>query len=585
MKFQSESMDNINFFEIKNHPGIFYQIKKELSVEIAPLLNLKAQDVEKLLEKPKEETLGHLALPVFSYCRDLKKSPASLSKEWLEEIKKEKPEFIEKMEAISGFINFWFNPFFLQKKLMQLFDNPDDRKLSSFPLGKNQKWVVDFASPNVAKNMNVGHLRAGLIGQVIVNLARHFGFQVTAINHLGDWGTQFGKLLWAYKKWYKDSDFKNQNLNVDTLANLYVRFHKEETSESLKEAAGLFYRMEKGDKELLSLWKKIVQLSLREYELYWRKLGVKHDLVLGESFYRNLFPDLKIRLKEKNLLQKSQGAEVVFLEEGEPPCLIEKSDGASTYGARDLCSAFYRHETLKADRLIYITGSEQKLHFRQVFKTLKKMGFPLLCLHLTFGMYRFKGQGKLSTRKGQTVYLKDVLKESFSRVKKIIENRNLPLKDKNLISEQVGTGAVIFHDLMTDRSKDVDFEWGRVLDFEGRSGPFVQYTHVRCMSLIKKYGRQVPKTFSEDSLSEEEKKLIWWLLYFDEVVYQSFVKFKPHILAGYLLDLSKEFNRFYAGEKILNSKGEQNKILLTDMTRRSLKTGLSLLNMPLPEAM
>ena len=586
MKFQTdESMGNMNFLKIENHPGIFYRIKKELSLELAPLLNLKAQDIEKLLEKPKEETLGHLALPVFSYCRDFKKSPVSLSSEWLAKIKKEKLEFIEEIEAISGFINFRFCSFFLQKKLIQLFANSDQTKMSSFPFGKNQKWVVDFASPNVAKNMNVGHLRAGLIGQVIVNLARHFGFQVTAINHLGDWGTQFGKLLWAYKKWHKDSDFKNQNLSVDTLANLYVRFHKEETSESLREAAELFYRMEKGDKELLFLWKKIVHLSLKEYEFYWKKINIKHDLILGESFYRDLLPDLKTRLKEKNLLQKSQGAEVVFLNEEEPPCLIEKSDGASTYGARDLCSAIYRHENLKADRLIYITGSEQKLHFRQIFKTLEKMGFPLPCLHLTFGMYRFKGQGKLSTRKGQTVYLKDVLKESFLRVEKIIENRNLLLKDKKLIAEQVGTGAVIFHDLMTDRSKDVDFEWERVLDFDGRSGPFVQYTHVRCMSLLKKYGRQTPKTFSEDSLSEEEKKLTWWLLYFEEAVYQSFVKFKPHILAGYLLDLSKEFNRFYASEKILNSKGEQNKILLTDMTRKSLKTGLSLLNMPLPEAM
>ena len=570
-------------FENKTPPGIFYQIKKKLALVLAERLDLRAEDIVKLLEKPKEKSMGHLAFPVFSYCREFQKSPISLSEEWLVKIQKDKPKFIERAEAVSGFINFQFHSSFLQEELVRLFAHSEERELASFPLGENKKWVIDFASPNVAKHMNVGNLRAGLIGQVIVNLARHFGFQVTALNHLGDWGTQFGKLLWAYKKWC--NEFKDQDLNVDTLMNLYVRFHKEETPERLKEATELFYQLEKGDKELLSLWQRFVQLSLQDYEFYWKRLGIKHDLILGESFYRDLLPDLKNRLQEKNLLQKSEGAEVVFLEEGDPPCLIEKSDGASTYGARDLCSAIYRHEKLKADRLIYITGSEQKLHFKQVFGTFEKMGFSLPCLHLTFGMYRFKGQGKLSTRKGQTIYLKDVLKEAVSRVEKIIDSRDTSLKNKKLIAEQVGIGAVVFYDLVTDRTKDVDFEWDRVLDFDGRSGPFVQYTHVRCMSLLKKYNKQVPKNFSEDSLSEKEIELAWLLLSFDEMVYQSFIKFKPHMLAGYLFDLSRGFNRFYAGEKILGSKREQNKILLTDMTRKVLKTGLSLLNVSLPEAM
>ena len=569
--------------ETRENPGVFQQIKRELASALAPELKLNSSEVEKFLEKPREKDHGHLSLPVFYWAKGFKKSPRELSLEWITQLEQNPPNFIDAMEAVSGFINFRFQPAFLRNRLEKLFKNNGEP--ASFPFGNSQHWVMDFASPNVAKHINMGHLRASLIGQVLVNLACYFGFRVTAINHLGDWGTQFGKLLWAYKKWSGDYDFKKEPL--DSLVNLYVRFHKEETPESLKEAAELFQKLEKGDKELLSLWQKFVQLSLKNYELYWKKLNVKHNLVLGESFYRDFFKDLKDRLRGKNLLEKSQGAEVVFLEEGDPPCLIEKSDGASTYGARDLSSALYRYEKLKADRLIYITGSDQKLHFKQIFKTLEKMNFPLAksCLHLPFGMYRFKGRGKMSSRGGQGVYLKDVLKEAVKRVENIMAKRDTPLKDEKEIAEQVGVGAVIFHDLMTDRIKDVDFEWNHVLDFEGRSGPFVQYTHVRCMSLMKKYGDRPGETFEKDFSSESELKLAWLLLYFDEVVYQSFIKFKPHILAGYLLDLAKEFNRFYGSERILNSPEEKDKVLLVDRVQKVLNKGLSLLNIPLPKAM
>ena len=561
----------------------FHDIKKKLAVVLASQLLIDPKEAENLLEKPKEQSHGHLALPVFYWLKNFKKKPEELSKEWTAKLNAALPSFIKEIQALSGFVNFYFQPDFLTKQLEKNFSVEDER-LASFPFGKGQHWIIDFASPNVAKHMNIGHLRASLLGQVLVNLSRHFGFQVTALNHLGDWGTQFGRLLWAYKKWANEYDFKNQPL--DSLVGLYTRFHKESTQENLKEAAELFQKLEKGNAELLSLWRKFVKISLREYEFCWQTLNVRHDLVLGESFYRDCLQDLKHRLQQKNLLQKSQGAEVVHLEQG-PPCLIEKSDGASTYGARDLCSAIYRYEKLKADRLIYITGSEQKLHFRQIFETLKKMEFPLApsCLHLFFGMYRFKGKGKMSTREGHTVYLRDVLKEAVARVKEIIEKRGTPLKDKDKIAKQIGIGAVLFHDLMTDRVKDVDFEWDRILDFEGQSGPFVQYTHVRCKSLLKKYNSQIEKNFSQNCLSEEELKLSWQLLYFEEALYQSFVKFKPHILAGYLLELSKGFNRFYNTEKILNSPREKDKILLVEITRRVLKKGLFLLNIPLPEAM
>ena len=659
----------------------FYQVKKALAQEIAPLLKKEAGELLPLLERPKDRTLGHLALPVFPFCKELNKNPPALAKEWLSKLQQQAPDCAEEMQALSGFINFRLRRAFIQKKLSQLFARRFAPEISDKNPQKKAPphWLVDFASPNVAKNMNAGHLRAGAVGQALINTARFFGVKATAVNHLGDWGTQFGKLLWAYKKWgsaanspggegapgpapagivaeasageraaeagpdriaadrisadgvaadgvsetrpatnrsAKDRNSEArlaadripadraqhqasaENLTVDDLAALYTRFHAEETAESRAEAARLFCKLEAGDKELHSLWKIFVDISLKNYEFYWKKLNIKHDLVLGESFYRDKIPRLKILLKEKGLLQKSQGAEAVFTEEGEPPCLIEKSDGASTYGARDISAAFYRQDKLKADGLIYITGAEQKLHFKQIFKVLEKAGFKTPCLHITFGMYRFKGGGKLSSRKGGAVYLKDLLKEAKARAAKIMENRgaasNAPPQqseaDKERIAEKVGTGALIFNDLMTDRSKDVEFDWDKALDLSGRSGPFVQYTYVRCGSLIRKYkekrGRAPPDCFPEkETLSKEEAETAWRLLYFDEAAYQSFVKLKPHLLAACLLDLAKEFNRFYAEERILDSPKETSRILLAAMTRQALKQGLSLLNTPFPETM
>ena len=664
----------------------FYQVKQALARGIAPVLQREAAELTRLMERPKDSSRGHLALPVFPFCRELKKSPPSLAKEWSEKLQKQAPDFVEETQAASGFINFRLRLSFIQQRLSKLFERRFAQSAPDTSRKTAPHWVVDFASPNVAKNMNAGHLRAGAVGQALINTARFFGVKATAVNHLGDWGTQFGKLLWAYKKWggemeasrtlasaaatvFADADRFSaeksaaeaaaeagaetrrreqktkagaasrraaklpedlarkmragadrlpasllqasllqaslaqrqaaaEKLTVDDLAALYTRFHAEETAERRAEAARLFQKLEAGDKELHSLWKVFVDISLKNYEFYWKKLNIKHDLVLGESFYRNEAAKLKERLKEKGLLQKSQGAEAVFLEEGEPPCLIEKSDGASTYGARDISAAFYRQEKLKADLLIYITGAEQKLHFKQIFKVLEKAGFKIPCLHITFGIYRFKGGGKLSSRKGGAVYLKDLLKEAKARAAKIMENRGavshaFPQQseaDKERVAEQVGTGALIFNDLMTDRSKDVEFDWDKALDLSGRSGPFVQYTYVRCGSLIRKYkekrGREPPDRFpTEDALSKEEAEAAWRLLYFDEAAYQSFVKLKPHLLAAYLLDLAKQFNRFYAEERILDSPKEAVRVLLANKTRKALKQGLSLLNMPLPETM
>ena len=571
------------FSPLKEH-GLLALIKRELASFLKTSLSLKENEILSLLEQPRRPEYGHLALPLFSFSKRSNISPQEQAKKISEQINHKLPPILKQCNALSAFVNFQFQEEYLQKKLESL---ASQKKLAHFSNDEKEHWLMDFASPNVAKYMNIGHLRATALGQALVHLARAFGFKVTAINHLGDWGSQFGKLLWAYQKWGKEYDFKNQAFV--SLVELYVRFHKEAESDekNQQEARDLFQKLEEGDPKLKKLWEHFVQLSLKNYDQYWSALNIKHDLIQGESFYIDFLDDLKNRLKSKKLLEESEGAEVVFLKKDTPPCLISKRDGASTYSARDLCSLIYRFEKLKADKNIYITGSDQNLHFQQVFETAEKLNpqWKTNSLHLSFGMYRFKGEGKMSTRQGQAVYLKDILKQAVQRVEKIVQERNPDLENKKEISRQVGIGAVVFNDLMNDRMKDVDFEWNKVLDFEGNSGPFVQYSLVRSRSLLNKFKQTVPEKFSNALESSEEKTLAWRLIGFEEALFQSLKHFKPHILARYLLDLAKEFNRFYTEHKILGHPREGDLILLTEITNRVFDRGLEILNVPRPQAM
>ena len=567
-------------------PSLLEIIKAEQAQFLASVLPLSADEVLAQIERPKNPEHGHLAFPCFALAKKQKTSPKELASSFSESLKKTRNPAWEQVQALSGFINFTFCPHFLIEQACRLFSQPE---LASFKKMK-EHLIVDFASPNVAKHMNAGHLRASVLGQAIVNLSRALGFRVTALNHLGDWGTQFGKLLWAYKKWSQDQDLESQNL--ESLVSLYVRFHEEAENDPTKqeEARQLFKKLEQGDKQLLALWKTFINISLKDYEYYWKLLNIKHDKVIGESFYKDKVDDVKKRLKSLDLLKESKGAQVVFIDDNKPPCMITKTDGASTYAARDLASIIYRFEQLKADKNIYVTGSDQKLHFQQIFHTLARMNFPnsKSCLHIPFGMYLFKDSSqkkvRMQTRKGHAVYLKDIIETARSKVKDIIEERRPQLKDKKTIIDQVAIGAIVFNDLSSDASKDVEFNWNRILDFEGDTGPFVQYTHVRCLSLLKKYKKSPPSSLSQLQ-TKEELALIWTLLCFDEAVSRAFKDFKPHILAEYLLELSRQFNRFYASHPILDSSKKEDKIFLVEGVRRVLNRGLSLLNVPTPSQM
>lgn len=567
---------------------MIYKTKYKLAKDLESFFpdNWDADLIASLLEKPKQKKLGHISLPVFRLSKELKKAPPLLAQDFSTKISQSKLPYIEKVEPASGFVNFFWKPDFLIETLED-FAKPE--RLGFSQVGKGKKLIIDYSSPNVAKPMHVGHLRATIIGQALRNLAETQGYEVIGLNHLGDWGVQFGKLAWSYKKWEDDYDFENKPFQ--SLYDLYVRFHQEieKHPEYEEQGAKTFKELEDGDPELLKLWKMFIDISMEQYQKTWARLGVKHDLVRGESFYSDKLDHVVKLLKEKDLLVKSEGAFVVELDEKRPPCLITKSDGASLYATRDLASALYRMEELKCDLNLYVTGHEQKLHFSQVFSVLEKMGceWAKNCHHIAFGMYRFKDVGKMSSRKGQVIKLDDVLNEAVETVGKRILEKNPLIKNKDEISEVVGVGAVVFNDLLNDRVKDVEFDWKKVTDFEGDSGPYVQYSVVRCKSILNKAG-EFKSTFSKALDHESEINLINLLFEYEQTLKVSFETFKPNYLATFLLDVSKAFSSFYNNCPILSIEDEklkESRLHLVELTLKFLTKGLGVLNIKAPDEM
>jgi arginyl-tRNA synthetase len=539
-------------------------------------------------EKPKSRSHGDLALPIFALAKQQQKPPPVLAKELVTQVQGLSLPYVKDVTAVHGFVNFHFQTEFLQQHLAAAMQAGPD-KIGESTRAKGQTMVIDFSSPNVAKPMSIGHLRATVIGQAIYNLAVTQGYRVIGINHLGDWGVQFGKLAWAYQTWGHEYPFDKEPFQ--SLYALYVRFHEaaEADPQLDEEGAKVFRQLESGDPKIVEIWKRFIEMSMLEYHRIYKLMNIHHDLIQGESFYNSRLKGVEALLTAKHLLVESDGAMVVRLdEEGMPPSLIRKSDGASLYATRDLASAIYRRDELKADLSLYVVGVDQTLHFRQVFKVLEKMGYPWAknCHHIAFGLYKFKDIGKMSTRRGNVIFLNDVLERAIQMVRDIIQEKNPDLENKELVAQQVGVGAIVFNDLMNDRVKNVDFDWERVLDFEGDSGPFVQYTYVRCMSLLRKYGRDVSWSGLPTFSSAEERDLLLDLLNLDQVLQSAFESFKPHILANYLLEVAKNFNRFYHSQRILDDTDKvPARMALVQATAAVLKKGLAVLNMAAPQAM
>lgn len=569
------------------------EIKRHLAKEISKVTDFGLDTCLGLFETPKDLKHGHLAMPVFRFSKEKKKAPPVLAKEAAEsinsKIQEQGSEWIDSVEPAGGYINFRLK----NLKVMNLLYH--ETVQNDYPIGHQKESsgksvLIDYSSPNVAKPMHIGHLRATVIGQSISHLAKSQGHKVIGINHLGDWGVQFGKLAWAYQKWGHEYDFESDGF--ESLYNLYVRFHKEveDHPEYESEGAKVFKKLEDGDPELKKIWQKFIDISMKDFEVLWNRLGVQHDLVRGESFYNDRLERVVNLIKEKGLLVESEGAQVVDLsEEKIPPCLIRKTDGATLYATRDIASALYRMEELKADYNLYVVGADQALHFKQVFSVLKKMGYSWVenCHHIGFGLVRFKEMGKISSRSGQIIRLSDLLDQAVGRVEKIMEEKNPDLKNRSEVAEKVAVGAIIFSDLVNDRVKNVEFDWDRALSFDGDSGPYVQYCHVRCESILRKAGFELPKEIKVDLESDEERGLIKILMAYEQILADAYRNYKPNIVANYLLNVCAAFNRFYQKHRIIGGEDslKESRLALVMMTKKTIRSGLDILNISAPTEM
>lgn len=548
---------------------------------------LDRETVSRILEIPPQEDMGDFAFPCFQLAKIFRKAPTIIAQEVAEKIKK--TDFVSKTAAMGPYVNFFIDrTMFVSEMLKQVsVDN-----YGSSEIGCGKTICIDYSSPNVAKNFHVGHLRTTLIGNSIYRIYKKLGYRVERINHLGDWGTQFGKLIVAYKKW-GSKEAVEQN-GISELMKIYVKFHEEaEKDDTLNdEAREWFVKMEQGDEEALSIWEWFKDISLIEYKRIYELLDVDFDSYAGESFYRDKTSAVVDELKKKGMLKESEGAFIVDLEKYDmTPCLIMKKDGSSIYATRDLAAIFYRKKTYDFEKCIYVTGMEQKLHFAQVFKVVELMGYEWAktdLIHVPYGLVSLEG-GKLSTRSGNIIYAEDILRESVSKIKEVINDKNPDLQDKEEVAKMVGIGAIIFNDLYNQRIKDVTFSWDKIHSFDGETGPYVQYTYARAASVLRKTGiTDVPEEIDSSLLTDEASvSLLKELIRFPEVVETAAERLEPSVVARFVMSVAQAFNHFYHENQcnVEDEKLKRARVKLVIIAKEAIKDGLDLLGMKCPEQM
>lgn len=563
----------------------------EIAKKISDVTNISKEELANYIEKPKNSEMGDYAFPCFKLAKELKKAPVIIAEELKNNMDIDK-NLIEKVEIVGGYINFYINKESLAREVIKEFDLKKE-KYGSSNEGENKNVVIDYSSPNIAKPFHIGHLRSTVIGQSLYNIYKFLGYNSIGINHLGDWGTQFGKLIEGYKRWGKEYNIDKNP--IDELTKLYVRINEEcKKDESvLEECRKNFKKLEDGDKTCVELWKKFREVSLKEFQKVYDILGTKFESVCGESFYTDKMPEIVEMLEKSGKLIESQGAKVVDLEEKNmPPCIIIKSNKSTTYETRDLAAILYRARTYDFCKAIYVTSYEQILHFEQIFEVAKLLDmnekYKESLVHVPFGMVRLK-EGKMSTREGNIIKLEDLLNEAVSRVEKIIEEKNPELENKKEIAKKVGIGAVIFNDLSNSRIKDEIFDWDTMLNFNGETGPYIQYIYVRTKSVLNKAG-YIPKIedVKIDNLLDKSSMEVLKLIYsFNEIVKLSISKNEPYIIARFLIDLAKAYSVFYTENQIMieNTEIKDARIYLTYMVNVVLETGANLLGIQMPERM
>jgi len=547
------------------------------------------------VEIPREETHGDYATNIaLEIGKVLQKDPIKIAENLKEQILKFKSDLFAKIEtAKPGFINFFISSSFLAEELKKVLK--EKNRYGSSKLGKGKTVVIDYSAPNIAKPFGISHLRSTIIGQAIYNIYKFLGWKCIGDNHLGDWGTQFGKLIVAIKKW---GDEKNlEDLSIDELERLYVRFHQEAESNLRLEEEGRmwFKRLEEGNKEARRIWQACVDVSLKEFDRIYKLLGIKIDYAFGESFYEGMLKDVIDEAVKKKVAIKSEGAIIIKYPKDElPPAMILKSDGATTYLTRDLATVKYRLKKWKPDLIIYEVGADQTLHFKQLFRAVELLGWAKrgMFFHVAHGLIRLK-EGKFSTRKGLTVHLKDVLEEAIERAGEIIEKSetgsDLSEKERKKIAKIVGIGAVKYNDLSQHYSKDIVFDWDKILNLKGNSAPYLQYTYARCQSVLRKAKFKIdPGKIKVLDFNLEEENILRTIYKFPEVIEESAEKFSPNLICNFAFDLAQKYNLFYNYHSIIRAETEELKIFrlsLTAAVAQVLKNSLSLLGIAVPEKM
>jgi arginyl-tRNA synthetase len=522
---------------------------------------LKDNNLEAKLEHPAIEKFGDFAIRTGKPIENLSNT-----------------DLIEKTEFVAGFVNIWLSKNILVDEAIKIESKQWQEDLAK--TGKDKTMVIDYSAPNIAKPFGIGHLRSTNIGQAIYNIYQTLGWKCIGDNHLGDWGTQFGKLIVAIKKW---GDKEIDEMTINDLEKLYVKFHNESenNTELLDEARDWFLKLEKGDEEARDIWQKCIEVSMREFDKVYKMLGVKIDYTLGESFYQDKMPEIIKIMAEKGLIKESQGAKIVEFS-NMPPAMVTKSNGATTYFTRDMATVKYRMDTWNPDLIIYEIGADQELHCRQIFETARLIGYKSQFYHVAHGLIRWK-DGKFSTRKGSTIHLMDVIDKALEEAKKIAPTNS---EDK---LKAVAIGAIKFNDLATDPKKDIIFDWDKVMSMDGNSGPYLQYTYARCKSVLDKSSIfKLQSSINEvdlEKINDEETALLRYFYQYEEKIGEAAERFSPSVLAEYLINLARKYNEFYGKWRIVGEKEETLRAWLTERTAVIIKSGLTILGIEVLENM
>ncbi|MBQ2952837.1 MAG: arginine--tRNA ligase [Clostridia bacterium] len=545
-----------------------------------------ADEIRGLLAVPPNREMGDYAFPVFRLAKALRMAPPMIARTLCE--KWQSPE-VARVEPVNGYVNFFLNRVNFAKETLDAVLAQGER-FGSSDMGAGKTVCIDYSSINIAKRFGVGHLSTTMIGHSLKRIHDFLGYKTVGINHLGDWGTQFGKMIYAYKTWGTREEIEEKG--VTELLRLYVKFHEEAEKDPTLDDLGRawFKKIEDHDEEAIAIWEWFKDITLKDAARVYALLGVEFDSYAGEAFYNDKMDVVIDELREKGLLTISEGASVVDLEEDKmPPCIILRSDGATLYATRDLAAAVYRKNVYDFDKCLYVVAYQQDLHFRQLFRVLEKMEKPWAkdCVHVSFGMISFEGQA-FSTRKGRVVYLEDVLNQAMQKALDIINEKSPNLEDKETVARQVGIGAVIYSDLSAGRIKDIDFSFERALNFDGETGPYVQYTHARCCSVLRKAAEMALPEMDYAGLDDDEAQhLLRLISRFPDVVKDAADKYEPSMITHAVTDIAQAYNKFYYEHRVLDAEPAVSaaRVALTKAVKDVIKTGLWLIGIEAPERM